>query len=239
LKQLAALKKNLLIALLSWFGVAFLLIVSTTLAIYTGQLNKNLTIRVSNISAQADIYFVQDNSSIVRPIPYAYNGIVDDRGMVYVDVRDPEASNYIGRLKIDILYKGIVPGYVRLKFIEEWHRVTITNVGTDEDPTYVQTETIAREFTPPYLINATNWHDHRLYDQYFYYKLPIQSSTTQSASTFYFINGFVDDDIYPIEDIITPKTTRYYYLRIGIIVEAVQQSRYQQIWGIDDLPFAS
>jgi hypothetical protein len=243
-KHISAIKKKLIVAISTWLLVAFLLVISTTLAIFTGEANKNLTIQVSNIYVQSDVYFVQDNLSLYRP---QLGTGVDERGMIYVDVRDPNANNYIGRLKINIQYKGIVEGYVRIKFVEEWHRTTTTNVGTLEEPSYVVTNAIIRNVIPPYSMNLADpqgdppdlfgWYDNLILDDYWYYTEQVKSLNTGVFATIPVIEGFVDDAYFPVADYEGTRITRSYSLRIGIYVEAVQASRYKAVWSMTSLPF--
>jgi hypothetical protein len=232
MRHIGTMKKNLTIAMVSWLAMFVMLATSTTLAIWMGwqgEFSSGLTINTSNIYSEVDATFVGANIA----------NYIDERGLIEVNVSDPDAPNYIANLRINIKYRGLVDGYIRVRFHEEWYQTTLSLIN------YNTTSSVTRNVNAPFVIafydseamEPSGWIDNRIVDDYLYYSEKVLSTSKTNIQTIPFITGFGSSMMFPMDDFTTPTYTRSYSLYLAVSVEAVQSSRYQAIWGDLVLPF--
>lgn len=140
-----------------------------------------------------------------------YNATTDKDGL-YVLSLDSNAKNYVGNLRINVVQKGYSKCYTRVQMNAEW-------VKPDG--------TIAQNITLPYKF-ADKWFDNRNNDYCVYCK---ENSKLYGDYDKSIITGF-DEETF-IKNNLTESATP----RISVSVESVQVNRYQQLWGIDKLPW--
>lgn len=226
--------------------VAILLILSVTFAaIFRQTISVTRTFNASNFSAQSVVKFVDQYGELsdARMEPYmtSYGGV---RASV-----DPNAENYIGKLRASVKYQGRGVGLVRVRLVEEWSTPiystsTVTQEGEGGETVTTTTKTKTGRTVQPYQIeipyvvsaeytgsggNQSAWYDNRAKDYCFYYATPVYSTGT---SVIDLITGV---DATSIDLGVLPVDTE---INILFETDAVQVNRYPQYWGLDKLPWA-
>lgn len=140
-----------------------------------------------------------------------YTAVADENGLYQLSL-DSNARNYIGNFRVNVIHKGYARAYVRVKMNVQW---------TMPDGSVTQNSTIPFSF-------ANNWYDNRSTDYCVY--------CTETSGLFQhydesIITGFNE------EEFIKTRLTESAVPGISVSVESVQVNRYQQIWGIDELPW--
>ncbi len=135
----------------------------------------------------------------------------DEKGL-YTLSSDPEADNFIGNLKIKVVHRGYANSYVRVKMSIQW---------TMPDGTVTQNVVMPFEF-------AEKWYDNRENDYCVYYTEETGLFESHDKSI---ITGF------DVEKFSETTMTKDAVAKVAVIVESVQANRYQQIWGIETLPW--
>lgn len=135
----------------------------------------------------------------------------DEKGL-YTLSSDPEADNFIGNLKIKVVHRGYANSYVRVKMSIQW---------TMPDGTVTQNVVMPFEF-------AEKWYDNRENDYCVYYTEETGLFESHDKSI---ITGF------DVEKFSEKTMTKDAVAKVAVIVESVQANRYQQIWGIETLPW--
>ncbi len=136
---------------------------------------------------------------------------VDENGL-YILSTNPEDNNYIGNLKINVIHKGGANSYVRVKMNVQW---------TMPDGTVAQNIMLPFEF-------AEKWYDNRENDYCVYYTEDEGLFSSYDKSI---IAGF-DSERFQNESL-----TESAIPKVAISVESVQINRYQQVWGLEALPW--
>lgn len=145
-------------------------------------------------------------------------------GSVQVSL-DSASPNYIGKLRVGVLYDGCGVGLVRVRMMEQW---SIESDGVRLVKPF--------KIKIPYLVddygdrtgNAKKWFDNRENDYCFYYATPVHSTGEQTIPL---VNG-VDFDAFDLEAI--PNEMQ---LHVVVEVDVVQVNRYPQYWGMTQLPW--
>lgn len=244
----ASMKRHMLLSVATWVIIAISLIVTSSVALLIRQKEKELEFLVSNIVVSADIYFLQANDDKYYPQDlHLGSDRIDPRGMLEVDVTDPNAINYISKLRVNVTFKGLINSYVRVKFYQEWYSAYDIFAGYDEfnQPIILNTGSILRSVNAPYIINLSDspsvegWYDNRLNDNYLYYNTVVNSfDQVDYLLTIPLINGFDNSEgEFPLLVNNRPNITHSYQVTMAFIVEAVQVNRYQAIWNKTELPF--
>lgn len=136
---------------------------------------------------------------------------------IKVNYSDPTASDYVGKLRVEIKQVGSGVAYTRVRVSHEW----INSVsGRLQGNSYL-----------PYTV-ADGFVDKRDSDGYIYFK------GTMSADVEYttVIDGF---DSAAFDASTVSSLSGETQLLINVSVDAVQFNRYQQIWGMDTIPWRS
>lgn len=200
--------------------VAILLILSVTFAaIFRQSISVSGTFQASNFSAQSVVKFEGLSDTRMEPYKTSYGGV---RASV-----DPNADNYIGKLRASVQYQGAGVGLIRVRLVEEWS-VTKNGVRTVQPYQINIPYVVSDAYTASNNANQSAWYDNRLNDYCFYYATPVYSAGT---STIDLIEGVdatgIDLGVLPIDT------------EINILFEtdAVQVNRYPQYWGLDRLPW--
>lgn len=165
--------------------------------------------RLSNFDAYAEVYFEGGTN------PPATFRNAD--GSLNVDIDNPAAENYIGKLRADAYYKGRGAAYMRLKTVQQW---------TDASGTVLQADVRI-----PYALGTT-WFDNRGNDQALYYADRYRGTDNSTYDTIPIIIAGFDQVAFAAT---RPQGT--VTLRLSFEFEAVQVNRYPQFWGIDSLPW--
>lgn len=140
-----------------------------------------------------------------------YSATADKDGLYKLSL-DSNAKNYVGNLRINVIQKGYSKCYTRVKMNVEW---------------VMPDGTIAQNITLPFKF-AEKWFDNRNDDYYVY--------CTENSKLY----GDFDKSIiteFDEETFINNNLTKSATPRIAVSVESVQINRYQQVWGIDKLPW--
>ena len=135
----------------------------------------------------------------------------DENGL-YTLSANPEDDNFIGNLKIKVIHRGYANSYVRVKMSIQW---------TMPDGTVTQNVVMPFEF-------AEKWYDNRENDYCVYYTEDTGLFESHDKSM---ITGF------DVEKFNENTMTKSAVAKVAVTVEAVQVNRYQQIWGIETLPW--
>ena len=138
--------------------------------------------------------------------------IQQDENGLYILSANPEDQNFIGNLRINVVHKGYASSYVRVKMSVQW---------TMPDGTITQNVLLPFDF-------ADKWYDNRENDYCVYYTEDTGLFESYDKSI---ITGFDGEDF-------AQKTmTKDAVAKVAVTVESVQINRYQQIWGIEALPW--
>lgn len=135
----------------------------------------------------------------------------DENGMYKLSL-DSNAKNYVGNLRVNVIQRGRAKSYTRVKMNVEW---------VMPDGTVTQNIMLPFKF-------ADKWFDNRSEDYCVYYT---ESSGLGQEYDKSIITGFDEGSF--IDGSLTQSATP----QIAISVESVQVNRYQQFWGIDELPW--
>lgn len=125
---------------------------------------------------------------------------------------NPQDDNYIGNFKLHVVHKGYANSYVRVKMSVQW---------TMPDGTITQNVLLPFTF-------AEKWYDNRANDYCVYYTEDTGLFASHDKSIIESFDGekFAQETL---SETATPK--------LAVTVESVQINRYQQMWGIDALPW--
>ena len=135
---------------------------------------------------------------------------------IEVNYSDPNAANYVGKLRVEIRQAGSGIAYSRVRVSHEF----VNSVsGRLQGASYL-----------PYTIDTDNFVDKRDTDGYVYF------NGAMSADSEYVtvVNGF-DSAVFDSSAVSTLSGTTE--LLINVSVDAVQFNRYQQLWGMDTIPW--
>ncbi len=139
------------------------------------------------------------------------NASADKDGLYKLSL-DSNAKNYIGNFRVNVVKKGRSKCYVRVKLNVEW---------TLPDGTVTENIMLPYNF-------AEKWYDNRSKDYCVYYT---ENSGLEEDYDKSIITGFDEQKF--LEEGLTETAVP----RVSVSVEAVQINRYQQIWGIEKLPW--
>lgn len=135
-----------------------------------------------------------------------------------------ENKNYIEKFKMNINIKADISGYMRIKILDEWI-VTKRFLNFDRN----NTESIYTNTDDDLLFNlGDNW----VYDKktkYCYYTKIINKSNND-------INILFIESGVPYLPKINSFLVETCDLNLGVSVQVVQANRFQEIWGIDEIP---
>lgn len=175
--------------------------------------NKQRThnIETSNFTFAADVFFLQADNSHTAAAAYKDAAT----GYYLLNISDPNALNYAGKLNINVRYKGLTKAYMRVYIGDMWivNNKSILKMDTD--------------------FNASAlWLDNRIYDNYYYYvggtgseRGMVYSDTADQEKTFSFVSG--------IRNMAKISNASLY---VEIRAEAVQINRINAFWGITSIP---
>lgn len=136
---------------------------------------------------------------------------------IKVNYSDPTASNYVGKLRVEIKQVGSGVAYTRVRVTHEW----INSVsGRLQGDSYL-----------PYTV-ADGFADKRDSDGYIYFNGTMPANGEYTSV----INGF---DSAAFDASTVSSLSGETQLLINVSVDAVQFNRYQQIWGMDTIPWRS
>ncbi len=183
--------------------VAVVAIVSGSLAWYSSTNSVTQLASVSTFQTTARVYFTTAKGDV--------DAKADADGF-YALSTNPEDSNYIGNLKLNVIHKGYANSYVRVKMSVQW---------TMPDGTVTQNIMLPFTF-------ADKWYDNRVNDYCVYYTEDTGLFSSYDKSI---ITGF-DGEKFAAENLTETATPK-----LAVTVESVQYNRYEQLWGIKTLPW--
>lgn len=164
----------------------------------------NQQLSVSNFQAEPECSF------------YGYEGdmgaYTDNDGLIVLST-NPGAVNYIGKLRINVKYRGEGSAYLRVKMAHEFS----TGGFASQYTSYV-----------PYT-TEDNWYDNRGNDFCFYYKDVLKAESNETFESVSLLTGVDSDLIKEIAEGVE--------IKVAIETDMVQINRYPQLWGIDKLPW--
>lgn len=172
--------------------------------------------QLEDFNYKMNIYFENGESDVTVVSDYDCDSAAINP--ISVDYSNPAAENYVGKLRVEIKQEGSGVAYTRVKLSHEWFN-SVT--GRLQGDSYL-----------PYNINADDFVDKRDVDGYIYF------DGTMSANGDYttVINGF---DSAAFDASTVSSLSGDTELLINVSVDAVQFNRYQQIWGMDSIPWRS
>lgn len=137
---------------------------------------------------------------------------------INVNYTDPSAANYVGKLRVEIKQVGSGVAYTRVRVSHEW----VNSVsGRLQGDSYL-----------PYTVNTDEFVDKRGSDGYIYFDGTMPANGEYTAV----INGF---DAAGFDASTVSSLSGTTQLLLNVSVDAVQFNRYQQIWGMDTIPWRS
>ena len=189
--------------------VSFVIVVGLTAAWFMAdQILINRLFNISNFDATLNVSF--DGGTVAK----------NEDGTIPVSFNSSD-SNYIGKLRVSVTYKGAGVSMLRVQCTQQWKSGdTVVHVNTmlpyfigdtDNSSLYLDTDEG----------NQQKWFDNRNKDYCFYYATPTYS--TESGETVMLIAGFDDSDFDStlVSDL---------DLSVAFEVQAVQIERYPQFW---------
>lgn len=179
-------------------------IISGSLAWYSSTNSITQLGTLAGFSSKAVVYLLDENGGQTTP-PCDKNGL-------YILSADPNADNYVGKLRINVVHKGYANSYVRVKMNVQW---------TMPDGTVTQNVLLPFEF-------AEKWYDNRENDYCVYYTEDTGLFENYDKSFIASFNG---------EKFQEETMTKDAVALVAISVESIQINRYQQVWGIETLPW--
>jgi hypothetical protein len=144
----------------------------------------------------------------------------DDLRVLLISTGNPEADNYIGKLRVQIIINTNGSYYARVKFAGEWF---VERKTLPDGP--IRYTTLNLE-TNPYGIADTWYYDST--SGYTYYKNAINASGTIDCINSPSLSNYTDKA--------TTNQESKYYLHLDIDFEFVQANRMYAIWGFDTIP---
>ena len=136
---------------------------------------------------------------------------------ISVNYSDPNAANYVGKLRVEIKQTGSGVAYTRVRVSHEW----INSVsGRLQGDSYL-----------PYTV-AADFVDKRDSDGYIYFNGVMSESEQYTAV----IDGFNSSTF---DASTVSSLSGETQLLINVSVDAVQFNRYQHIWGMNTIPWRS
>ena len=172
----------------------------------------------SNVTAVPVVYFHQDNGLNVLASR-------DINGYYIINLNDRMSENYIGRMRIDIMYTGSTKSYMRIYMSDMWYTEVDTQTGMEE--------TVFLKENTDMVYSSAQWLDNRIYDKYFYYVSGVgnnrgiinNTSVDTGARLINFISGINN----------LSQINRGMAL-IEIRVEVVQFNRIEAFWNMSTVP---
>ena len=168
--------------------------------------------KLEDFDYQMNVYF-EGGDTVVTDFD-CYSAAINP---ISVNYTDPNASNYVGKLRVEIKQVGSGVAYTRVRVTHEWIN---SSSGRLQGDSYL-----------PYTV-ADNFVDKRDSDGYVYF------NGTMPANSEYIsvIDGF-DSAAFDASTVSSLRGETN--LLINVSVDAVQFNRYQQIWGMDTIPWRS
>lgn len=136
---------------------------------------------------------------------------------ISVNYSDPDAANYVGKLRVEIKQVGSGVAYTRVRVTHEWINSVSGRLQGDSHL--------------PYMV-ADGFIDKRDSDGYIYFNGTMPANGDYTSV----IDGF---DSAAFDASTVSSLSGETQLLINISVDAVQFNRYQQIWGMDAIPWRS
>ena len=167
---------------------------------------------------QMNVYFVgEDNITPAKMVAENYNCKSGALDPIEVDFSNPSATDYVGKLRVAIKQVGSGVAYTRVRISHEW----VNSIsGRLQGDSYL-----------PYTV-AGSFVDKRDSDSYVYFNgaMPANGDYTVVFNNF----DAASFDVSTVSAL-SGETK----LLINVSVDAVQFNRYQQIWGMDTIPWRS
>lgn len=183
--------------------VAVIAIVSSTFAWYSSTNSMTQLASIGNFQTYVNVYFENESGNVTA---------TTDADGFYVLSTDPQDVNYIGKLKVNVVHKGYLNAYVRVKMNVQW---------TMPDGTVIQNVLLPFTF-------AEKWYDNRANDYCVYYTEDTGLFANHDKSIIESFDGekFAAETL---SEVAVPK--------LAITAESVQINRYPQFWGMETLPW--
>lgn len=140
------------------------------------------------------------------------SSVARDENGLFILSTSPEDENYIGNLRINVIHRGYSNSYVRVKMNVQW---------TMPDGTVTQNIMLPFNF-------AEKWYDNREKDYCVYYMEDTGLFESYDKSII---------ESFDAEKFAQETMTQDAVAKLAITVEAIQINRYQQVWGIETLPW--
>lgn len=192
---------------------AVILVVSATLAWYFVSSGGDRNIDVGNFDANAVISLEGGN----------INSYKNADGTINVNLTNPNAGNYIGKLRVNAQLTGVGSAYMRLKLVHEFKKDGLVIQSNVKMP-YV-----FDEYDTESGGNQAKWFDNRNEDFCLYYATEI-SGNDHSTQTVNIINGF---DASKFDSAAYINVT----LSLAVELQAIQINRYDVFWNLEKLPW--
>ena len=135
----------------------------------------------------------------------------DENGLFILSA-DPSAENYVGNLRVNVIHRGYANSYVRVKMSVQWTMLD---------------GTVTQNILLPYTF-ADGWYDNRDSDYCVYYTedTGLFEDYDKSIITAFNSEKFAQETM-----------TKDAVAKLAVSVESIQINRYQQVWGIETLPW--
>ncbi len=193
---------------------ALAVIYSATMAWLTGSVPNPIRLtQLEDFDYKMNVYFENGENDVAVVSDFDCNSAAITP--ISVDYSNPDAENYVGKLRVEIRQTGSGVAYSRVRVSHEWSNSVVGRLQGDSYLPYTVTEDFV---------------DKRDVDGYIYF----DGTMSESEQYTEVINGFDSAEFDASTVAALSGTTE---LLINVSVDAVQFNRYQQIWGMDSIPW--
>lgn len=150
--------------------------------------------------------------------------LIEKPGVYSVNIVNNNSNYFFENFRLDIIVKSSVNTYFRIKIYEQLTLVYLNYQGT-----YTELSILNNEYMP-FDYDFTNWYDHRDYDDYLYYKVPVKRVSLEEPHVISLIPDYTLES-FPIYD-------AGYSLQLAFSLEAVQAyGGPENEWGLSVNPW--
>lgn len=208
------LKKRLVISFVI-LAFSMSLFVVATWAWFTQLIEDDQTYTVGFVDIDVDPYFEVWNEGTetydrieATYVQISSDPLVEKTGVYFINITDNGSNYFFENFRLDLIVMSSVDTYFRIQIYEQLTLTYLNYLGE-----YVELTILNDEYMP-FDYDLTNWYDHRDYDQYLYYEVPVQRTSALEPLVISLIPDYTLTS-FPIYD-------ANYSLQIAFTLEAVQ-----------------
>lgn len=224
------LKKRFIISLVL-LTLSLSLFVLASWGWFTQLFEEDETYLVGHVEVEIDPYFSVYNDVTLQYdrveatfVQIQASPLIEKPGVYLINIVNNGSDYFFENFRLDIIVKSSVNTYFRIKIYEQ---LTLTYLNYQGN--YTELSILNNEYMP-FDYDFTDWYDHRDYDDYLYYKMPVKRTGALEPLVISLIPDYTLSS-FPIYD-------AGYSLQIAFTLEAVQSfggPKYE--WGQEAPPW--